>query len=202
MYKARRVLISLATAAALASAVPANAASDRSAGCASKMTFLLWPQGHPAIAAIGFADMTTPHIEVYRAGNGTYQNAQFLAWAAAGKTPEPSPSTTPACLYRRQQSRRSREQTQPAARLTRRTSTARSSPSIWSSSASARISAARRWTSFKAAAGGVRSRLEGRLLLPVPRLAVRPGRARLQEQAGAGQSEGAAVQVPERHQGS
>lgn len=98
MYKARRVLISLATAAALASAVPANAASDRSAGCASKMTFLLWPQGHPAIAAIGFADMTTPHIEVYRAGNGTYQNAQFLAWAAAGKTPEPSPSTTPACL--------------------------------------------------------------------------------------------------------
>ncbi len=62
------------------------------------MTFLVWPHGHPAIPAIGFGDMTTPHMEIYKGAGGAYANAQFLAWAAGGTTPEPSPSTTPACL--------------------------------------------------------------------------------------------------------
>jgi hypothetical protein len=98
MSYARTTAIALAAALVTASSASAASRSDaRSSGCASKMTFLIWPHGHPAIPAVGFADMTTPHVEIYKAGNG-YANAQFLAWAAAGKTPEPSPSTAPACL--------------------------------------------------------------------------------------------------------
>lgn len=97
MFYARGVLISFAAVGALVTAAPASATSVRSDGCATKMTFLVWPNGHPAIPDIGFADMATPHLEVYK-GSGGYDDGKFLAWAAAGKTPEASPSTTPACL--------------------------------------------------------------------------------------------------------
>jgi hypothetical protein len=97
MHHPRSALTALAALAALVSVAPASASSrtDAGAGCATSMTFLVWPHGHPAI---GFADMTTPHMEIYKGAGGEYPNAQFLAWAAGGKTPEPSPSTTPACL--------------------------------------------------------------------------------------------------------
>jgi hypothetical protein len=101
MYHPRSALTAVAALAALVSVAPASAAprtDARADGCATSMTFLVWPHGHPAIPAIGFADMTTPHMEIYKGGGGTYANAQFLAWAAGGTTPEPSPSTTPACL--------------------------------------------------------------------------------------------------------
>ena len=101
MHHPRSVLTGVVALAALVSVAPASATpltDARADGCATSMTFLVWPHGHPAIPAIGFGDMTTPHMEIYKGGGGTYANAQFLAWAAGGTTPEPSPSTTPACL--------------------------------------------------------------------------------------------------------
>jgi hypothetical protein len=101
MHHGRHVVIALAALAALMAQTSANAAERahaRSTGCAATMTFLVWPHGHPAIAAIGFADMSTPHMEIYKGSDTGYPRAQFLAWAAGGKTAEPSPSTTPACL--------------------------------------------------------------------------------------------------------
>ena len=101
MHHPRSVLTGVVALAALVSVAPASATpltDARADGCATSMTFLVWPHGHPAIPAIGFGDMTTPHMEIYKGGGGTYANAQFLAWAAGGATPEPSPSTTPACL--------------------------------------------------------------------------------------------------------
>ena len=101
MHHPRSVLTGVVALAALVSVAPASATpltDARADGCATSMTFLVWPHGHPAIPAIGFGDMTTPHMEIYKGGGGAYANARFLAWAAGGATPEPSPSTTPACL--------------------------------------------------------------------------------------------------------
>ena len=101
MHHPRSVLTGVVALAALVSVAPASATpltEARADGCATSMTFLVWPHGHPAIPAIGFGDMTTPHMEIYKGGGGAYANARFLAWAAGGATPEPSPSTTPACL--------------------------------------------------------------------------------------------------------
>ena len=101
MHHLRSVLTGVVALAALVSVAPASATpltDARADGCATRMTFLVWPHGHPAIPAIGFGDMTTPHMEIYKGGGGAYANARFLAWAAGGATPEPSPSTTPACL--------------------------------------------------------------------------------------------------------
>ena len=101
MHKARQTVIALAALAALASQAPAGAApasAGHRAGCATTMTFLVWPHGHPAIARIGFADMTTPHLEIYKGAGSGYDFSGFLAWAAGGKTSEPSPSTSPSCL--------------------------------------------------------------------------------------------------------
>jgi len=101
MHHPRSVLTGVVALAALVSVAPASATpltDARADGCATSMTFLVWPHGHPAIPAIGFGDMTTPHMEIYKGGGGAYANARFLAWAAGGSTPEPSPSTTPACL--------------------------------------------------------------------------------------------------------
>ena len=75
-----------------------------------------------------------------------------------------------------------------------------SSPNCWSWSASARTWAARPATSSRAGAAALAARrLAGRLAVPLPRLHVRPGRPRLQEQAGAGQPARAAAHVPVRH---
>jgi hypothetical protein len=42
--------------------------------------------------------MKTPHMEVYKGAGSSYPFARFLAWAAGGTTPEPSPSTSPNCI--------------------------------------------------------------------------------------------------------
>jgi hypothetical protein len=96
----RRAVIALVLGAALApqGATAATNSHARSAGCAATMTFLVWPHGHPAIPGIGFANLPTPHMEIYKSADTSYPFSKFLAWAAGGKTSEPSPSTTPNCL--------------------------------------------------------------------------------------------------------
>ena len=92
------LLAALGAFGATASASSAAHGRGQAAGCAAKMTFLVWPHGHPAIPRIGFADMTTPHMEIYSGSGVGHPGAQLLAWAAGGKTEEPSPSTSAACI--------------------------------------------------------------------------------------------------------
>ena len=80
MHHPRSVLTGVVALAALVSVAPASATpltDARADGCATSMTFLVWPHGHPAIPAIGFGDMTTPHMEIYKPGS-TYPNSNFL----------------------------------------------------------------------------------------------------------------------------
>ena len=87
----------------------------------------------------------------------------------------------------------------PASRPnTPKTKAARASPRSSSASASVPTSAARPPLTSKRAAAAARQ-LAGRLPLSVPRLHVRPGRPRLQEQARARQPRSSAVPVSERH---
>ena len=62
------------------------------------MTFLVWPHGHPAIPLVGFANLATPHVEIYSGSGAGHPGSELLSWAAGGKTAEPSPSTNPACI--------------------------------------------------------------------------------------------------------
>ena len=100
MNHRRSVFITLGALAALGTAASASAAGDAraEAGCAAKMTFLVWPHGHPAIPQVGFANLATPHIEIYSGSGAGHPGSRLLSWAAGGKTAEPSPSTDPACI--------------------------------------------------------------------------------------------------------
>ena len=60
--------------------------------------FLVWPHGHPAIPLVGFANLATPHVEIYSGSGAGHSGSGLLSWAAGGKTAEPSPSTNPTCI--------------------------------------------------------------------------------------------------------
>jgi hypothetical protein len=91
-------LAALAVGGATASGSSAATTRAAAAGCAAKMTFLVWPHGHPAIPLVGFANLATPHVEIYSGSGAGHSGSHLLSWAAGGKTAEPSPSTTPACI--------------------------------------------------------------------------------------------------------
>jgi hypothetical protein len=96
-----RALIAIAAIAALVPQTVANAeplTHVRTVGCATTMTFLVWPHGHQAVPSIGFANLPVPHMEIYRGDGTSYSDSKFLGWAAGGKTQEPSPATSPNCL--------------------------------------------------------------------------------------------------------
>ena len=101
MNHRRSVLITLGTLAAFGATASTSAAAEtraQASGCAAKMTFLVWPHGHPAIPLIGFANLATPHMEIYSGSGVGHSGSRLLSWAAGGKTAEPSPSTDPACI--------------------------------------------------------------------------------------------------------
>jgi hypothetical protein len=69
--------------AAIALAVPSAAHAAKGVSCSAKsVTYLMWPHGHPQIPSVGFPDIATPHMEIYRSGAG-YPGANFLGYADA-----------------------------------------------------------------------------------------------------------------------
>ena len=68
--------------------------------CATEVTVLFWPAGHPAIPAIDFPYLPMPHFEIYAGAGPEYPTSAALAWAFA-EPPGPSfpqRSTKPECL--------------------------------------------------------------------------------------------------------
>jgi hypothetical protein len=97
----RSLFIGLAALATFGSAASASSVAPGRAqanGCAAKMTFLVWPHGHPAIERIGFGDMPMPHMEIYSGSGVGHSGSRLLSWAAGGETAEPSPSTSATCI--------------------------------------------------------------------------------------------------------
>ena len=82
--------IAVAVASALAvTAGLAHAARERTTdGCGSRLVFLVWPHGHPAMPRIPeFPHIPNPHIELYRGFNSHYDVALAGAWIIGGKPP-------------------------------------------------------------------------------------------------------------------
>ena len=86
---------------AAAAAEPASSSAvARAKDCATEVTVLLWPDGHPAVPGISFPSLPMPHLEIYRGTDPGYSTSDAIAWAFASP-PGPSfpqRSTTPACL--------------------------------------------------------------------------------------------------------
>ena len=58
----------LAVALAAIAAAPAGASQTQRIACVVRaLDFYFWPQGHPAIPALGFPEFPTAHLEVYTA---------------------------------------------------------------------------------------------------------------------------------------
>jgi hypothetical protein len=78
------LLLTVAAAALLASSSLASphVATSRVKCSAKAVTLLLWPQGHPAIPSVGFAEFLLPHLEAYRT-DPTYPDTSFLAYLGA-----------------------------------------------------------------------------------------------------------------------
>ena len=84
------VLLAFAAAVALiAAAGIARADSEHAtAGCGTKVVFLVWPKGHPAIPRIAeFPEIRNPHIELYRTFSSGYDVRFAGAWIISGRPP-------------------------------------------------------------------------------------------------------------------
>lgn len=68
---------------------PGVAASRQvSDGCGTKLVFLVWPKGHPAIPRINeFPEIRNPHVELYRGLTSGYDVAAAGAYVIGGTPP-------------------------------------------------------------------------------------------------------------------
>jgi hypothetical protein len=82
-----------------AESVPSDG-GDVAKACATEVTVLFWPKGHPAIPAINVPLLPMPHIELYGGTDPEYPTSAALGWAF---TSSPGPSfpdrrVAPNCL--------------------------------------------------------------------------------------------------------
>ncbi len=69
------LVLSVVGVAALTVAAAPDAATPARVDCHEKtLTFLFWPNGHPAISAVRFPFFPHPHVEIYRASGRSYPN--------------------------------------------------------------------------------------------------------------------------------
>jgi hypothetical protein len=77
-------LVMAAGVAASAFARDRAAAGPYACGTTKVYTYLLWPQGHPAIPAVNFQNFPVPHAELYKGpAGGTYPDSAFGGFLAA-----------------------------------------------------------------------------------------------------------------------
>lgn len=78
-----------AATALVAAAAPGLAGHERANEvCGTKLVFLVWPKGHPAIPRIAeFPEIRNPHVEMYRGFNSGYDVRYAGAYVIGGKPP-------------------------------------------------------------------------------------------------------------------
>jgi len=79
------VLLAGATLAATAAAPAAPVASWNE--CGPRITFLVWPHGHPALPLIGFPRIRNPHVEAYLDFGSRWPEARAGAYVLGGTPP-------------------------------------------------------------------------------------------------------------------
>jgi hypothetical protein len=83
-------VLAAASVVALGTAAGQGVAASRqvSDGCGTKLVFLVWPKGHPAIPRIaGFPEIRNPHVELYRGFKSGYDVAAAGAYVIGGTPP-------------------------------------------------------------------------------------------------------------------
>ena len=77
------VVTALMSTAAVADASGQGGASI----CGRKMTFLVWPHGHPAMKYADFPEIRNTHIDIYLGFANTYPDSRAGGYILAGKPP-------------------------------------------------------------------------------------------------------------------
>jgi len=71
----------------------ADASSQSGASiCGRKMTFLVWPNGHPAMKYADFPEIRNTHIDIYLGFANTYPDSRAGGYILAGKPPAGIPN--------------------------------------------------------------------------------------------------------------
>ena len=60
--------------------------------CGRKMTFLVWPHGHPAMKYADFPEIRNTHIDIYLGFADTYPDSRAGGYVLAGKPPAGIPN--------------------------------------------------------------------------------------------------------------
>src|SRR4051794_36702750 len=87
MHRLALAGLALAIAAGLAASAfardQASPAGPGACGTPKQVTYLFWPQGHPAIPSVNFPAFPTPHLELYKGAAGTYPNSASAGFVSA-----------------------------------------------------------------------------------------------------------------------
>lgn len=93
------ILLGAVVAAAMALGVTAPSGAHAATRCGPRVTYFVWPHGHPRVPSLNFGREPIPHVDVV-AGPGLSVGAEdFLGWVTSGVSRQgTSPRTNPACL--------------------------------------------------------------------------------------------------------
>ena len=87
------MLVGLIVTAIFSSNADADASRHGGAStCGRKMTFLVWPHGHPAMSYADFPEIRNTHIDIYLGFAKTYPDSRAGGYIIAGKPPAGIPN--------------------------------------------------------------------------------------------------------------